>query len=84
MNEKLTRALAILAMALLIVGAILMVDWPTDGTLNEDEQTTGNVGIKLLGSDSDQGYGLVVFLTGVLLLVALLGGVFLAKGEEKE
>jgi NADH:ubiquinone oxidoreductase subunit 6 (subunit J) len=84
MNEKLTRALAILAMALLIVGAILMVDWPTSGSMNEDKQTTGSVGIKLLGNDTDQGYGLVVFLTGVLLLVAMLGGVFLAKGEEKE
>ena len=84
MNERLVRALSVLAMALLIVGAILAVDWPTSGSLNEDKQTTGSVGIRLLGSDIDQGYGLVVFLTGVLLLVALLGGVFLAKGEEKE
>jgi NADH:ubiquinone oxidoreductase subunit 6 (subunit J) len=84
MNEKLVRALAVAAMALLIIGAILMVDWPSGGSYDEGNQTTDNVGFKLLGTDSDQGYGLVVFLTGVLLLVALLGGVFLAKGEEKE
>jgi len=82
MNEKLLRALTVLAMAAMIVGAILMVDWPTGGSFDETNQTSDNVAMKLFGTDVDQGYGLLVFLTGVLLLVAMLGGVFLAKEEE--
>ncbi len=83
MNENLVRALAVASMALLFIGAILMVDWPT-GTVGEGNETRSpDVAMKLFGTDDDQGYGLVVFLTGVLLLIAMLGGVFLAKEEEK-
>jgi len=38
----------------------------------------------MFGQGDDQGYALVLFLIGLLLLVALLGGIFLAKEEEKE
>jgi len=83
MNENLVRVLAIAAMALLFIGAIMMVDWPK-GVYDEGNVTDNpDVAEKLFGTDSDQGYGLIVFLTGVLLLVAMLGGVFLAK-EEKQ
>ena len=84
MNDKLVRSVSIIALALLIIGAILMVDWPTTGSFDDKNQTSDNVAMKLFGTDSDQGYGLVVFLTGVLLLVAMLGGIFLAKEEAKE
>jgi len=84
MKETLIRALAVTSMALLFIGAVLMVDWPT-GTVDEQNETgSSDVAMKLFVTDDDQGYGLVVFLTGVLLLVAMLGGVFLAKEEEKE
>jgi NADH:ubiquinone oxidoreductase subunit 6 (subunit J) len=81
MSTGTMRALLVLALALLFVGAILQVSWPDteaiDNTTNED------VGNALFGADDASGYGLVMFFIGLLLLVALLGGVFLAK-EEKE
>jgi NADH:ubiquinone oxidoreductase subunit 6 (subunit J) len=80
MNERLLRAGAIVAMALMFVGAVLMADWPTGGT---DQISSQEVGGVLFGEVGGSGYGLVVMLIGVLLLVAMLGGIFLAK-EEKE
>lgn len=80
MNEKLMRGLAVFAMALLFIGAIMMVDWPKG---DMDAIDNREVAKTLFGTTGGVGYGLVVFLIGVLLLVALLGGVFLAK-EEKE
>ena len=80
MNSAIVRGLAILAMAMLFIGAITSVSWPEgdmDQTSNED------VGRKLFGMTTDTGYGIIVLLIGLLLLVALLGGIFLAK-EEKE
>jgi NADH:ubiquinone oxidoreductase subunit 6 (subunit J) len=87
MNETLVRALAVASMAFLFIGAIMMVEWPKwvdDGDSSDDFANNEEVAFKLFGTDADQGYGLVVFLTGVLLLVAMLGGVFLAKEEEKQ
>ncbi len=86
MKETLVRALAVASMALLFIGAIMMVEWPKwvdDGDDSDDFADNNEVAYKLFGTDDDQGYGLVMFLTGVLLLVAMLGGVFLAKEEEK-
>lgn len=81
MKKNILQALAVLAFALIFVGAILSIDWPEgdiDDTSNED------VGTALFGDAGSGGYGLVVLLLGLLLLVALLGGVFLAKEEEEK
>ena len=78
------RGLAILAFALLFVGAVLSVDWP--GTASFDENNTvdnRDVGRAMFGVNNSSGFGLIMLFVGVLLLVALLGGIFLAK-EEKE
>jgi len=75
------RALAVLAFALIFVGAVLSVDWPDGGV---DETTSEDVGMALFGDSESGGYGLILLLVGVLLLVALLGGVFLAKEEAEE
>lgn len=82
MRPGVTRGIAILALALIFVGVMMSVHWPQVG---QDPQppTTEDVAKKLFGEDDSSGYGLVMFLIGLLLLVALLGGVFLAK-EEKE
>jgi len=80
MNPTLIRAGAIAAMALMFVGAVMMVDWPDGGT---DDVTNEDVAKTLFGEESGEGYALIVFLIGLLLLVAMLGGVFLAK-EERE
>jgi NADH:ubiquinone oxidoreductase subunit 6 (subunit J) len=78
------KALAVLAFALLMIGAVLQVDWPSWPNDDSDANITNeDVGKAMFGSGSNQGYALVLFLVGLLLLVALLGGIFLAK-EEKE
>lgn len=80
MNSLAVRALTVLALALLLVAVVLSVPWP-EGEL--DENSNEEVGRTLFGETDTSGYALVLFLVGVLLLVALLGGVFLAK-EERE
>lgn len=74
------KALAVTALALLFVAAILQVDWP-EGDM--DEISNEEVAETLFGTSNETGYGFVLLLIGLLLLVAMLGGVFLAK-EEKE
>ncbi|HEX7392464.1 MAG TPA: hypothetical protein VF374_05875 [Thermoplasmata archaeon] len=81
MRHTAARILAVLALAFLFIGAVTSVDWP-DGDM--DQTTSEDVGRTLFGESNSTGYGLVMFLIGLLLLVALLGGVFLAKEEEKE
>jgi len=75
------KALAALALALIFVGAVMSVDWPEGGL---DDTTSEDVGRTMFGDTDSGGYGLVVLLIGVLLLVAMLGGVFLAKEEVRE
>lgn len=82
MNSGVVRALMALALALLLSGAVLQVSWPKATTL--DNSTSEDVGTALFGTTDASGYGLVMFLIGLLLLVALLGGVFLAKEEERK
>jgi len=79
------KALAVLAFALLMIGAVLQVDWPAWPSSHTDSNITNDdVATAMFGSASNQGYALVIFMIGLLLLVALLGGIFLAKEEEKE
>jgi len=80
MNNAIVRGLAVLVMALLFIGAITSVSWP-EGDM--DQTSSQDVGRTLFGMTTDSGYGIIVLLIGLLLLVALLGGIFLAK-EEKE
>jgi predicted ABC-type transport system involved in lysophospholipase L1 biosynthesis ATPase subunit len=78
MRPAVPRALAALSLALLFIGAILQVDWPTG---DMDQTTSREVAQTLFGYSNLAGYGLIMMLIGLLLLVALLGGVFLAKEE---
>ena len=80
MNSTVSRGVAILAMALLFIGALTSVSWPKG---DMDQTSNQDVGRTLFGVTDNSGYGIVVLLIGLLLLVALLGGVFLAK-EERE
>lgn len=70
----------LLLLALLFVLAVTAVSWPEgelDPISNEDVAET------MFGTSGSVGYALIVLMIGLLLLVAILGGVFLAK-EEKE
>ena len=80
MNSVIVRGLAVLAMAVLFIGAITSVSWPKG---DMDQTSNQDVGRKLFGMTSDTGYGIIVLLIGLLLLVALLGGIFLAKEENE-
>ncbi len=76
------KGLAIVALILLFIGAILSVHWPT-GTVPDDQNVTNrDVGNTMFGTSGNDGYGLIMLSVGVLLLVALLGGIFLAKEEK--
>jgi len=78
MNTSVLRGVAVLAMALLFIGAILSVDWPS----GEIDQTDNKqVGQTLFGLSGTAGYGVVLLFVGLLLLVAIMGGIFLAKEE---
>jgi len=84
MRTAVLKALSVLAFALLMIGAVLQVDWPEWTAEGDANITNEEVGHAMFGQGDDQGYALVLFLIGLLLLVALLGGIFLAKEEEKE
>jgi len=80
MRKGIWMALGAALLALIIAFTVMQVDWP-DGDI--DELGNEEVAETMFGTTDDAGYGFVLFLIGVLLLVALLGGVFLAK-EERE
>lgn len=74
------RALAMALLALLMVAAVLSIAWP-EGDM--DYISNEEVAKTMFGTEVDLGYGLIVLLIGLLLLVALLGGIFLAKEESE-
>lgn len=81
MSGKIFKAFSVLALAILLVAATLSVSWPSGEV---DEVANEDVGKALFGVSGASGYAVVLFFVGVLLLVALLGGVFLAKEEREE
>ncbi|MGQ9587006.1 MAG: hypothetical protein ACUVT7_01295 [Thermoplasmata archaeon] len=74
------RAIALAILALLFIAVVTSVAWP-EGPM--DDTTNEDVGKSLFGTSNSTGYGLIVLFIGLLLLVALLGGVFLAKEESE-
>lgn len=60
---------------IVVVGALLTAQWPA-GSLT---MTNNND----LSNTIFNGYGLAVFVVGIVLFVSMLGGVFIAQ-EEKE
>lgn len=76
----LVKGFFLVLMALLFVLVVTGVSWP-EGDM--DQISNENVSWTMFGDESSSGYALVVLMIGLLLLVAILGGVFLAK-EEKE
>ncbi|MEW5747432.1 MAG: hypothetical protein AB1793_01405 [Candidatus Thermoplasmatota archaeon] len=76
----LLKGASLVLLALLLVLVVTGVDWP-DGDM--DAISNDDVSRAMLGDEWTSGYSLVVFMIGLLLLVAILGGVFLAK-EERE
>jgi NADH:ubiquinone oxidoreductase subunit 6 (subunit J) len=80
--QPVLKALSVVLLALLIILSILSASWPEED-MDEFDNTSEELGRTLFGTTDATGYGLIVFFIGLLLLVALLGGIFLAK-EERE
>jgi NADH:ubiquinone oxidoreductase subunit 6 (subunit J) len=81
MRPGVVKIAAMGLLALLMLYSVASVSWPEgDMDLNSNEA----VGETMFGTPDSSGYGVVVLLVGVLLLVAMLGGVFLAKEEDDE
>ncbi len=81
MKHGVAKLAALSLLALLMLYSVASVSWPEgEMDLNSNEA----VGETMFGTPDSSGYGIVVLLVGVLLLVAILGGVFLAKEEDGE
>jgi len=80
MNRSLS-ALLVLALAALMIVFFIQVSWPT---ANPDQNSNSELGQQLFGTTSDPGFSPVILMIAILLLVALLGAVFLAKEEEEK
>ncbi len=80
-RDDVVKGFFLLLLALLLVLVVTGVSWGDDPSM--DEISSESVAGAMFGDGSTSGYALVVFMIGLLLLVAILGGAFLAK-EEKE
>ena len=80
MRRGMLKLASICLLAFLFVLAVTDASWP-EGDI--DDVSNEDVGRTLFGETGAEGYGLAVFLIGLLLLVAMLGGVFLAKEEDE-
>jgi NADH:ubiquinone oxidoreductase subunit 6 (subunit J) len=80
MKRSTFKIAAVGLLALLFVLAVTDASWPEGEMADSSNEDVGNL---MFGETGTDGYGLVVFLIGLLLLVAMLGGVFLAKEEEQ-
>ncbi len=85
MRSAAAKVVAVCLLALLFVLAVTDASWP-EGDM--DHVTNERLGEELFGTSGEEGtevegYGMVFFLVGLLLLVAMLGGVFLAKEESE-
>lgn len=79
-RDGLVKGSFLVLLALLFVLAVTDASWPEGGM---DSISNEDVAETMFGTEYTSGYSLIVLMIGLLLLVAILGGVFLAK-EEKE
>jgi len=77
-SKALSAALAVILAALMIF-IFIRVSWPVS---EPDQISNEDLGEKLFGTAADPGFSPLMIMIAVLLLVALLGAVFLAKEEE--
>jgi NADH:ubiquinone oxidoreductase subunit 6 (subunit J) len=78
-HEGAVKGLFLGLLALLMVLAVMDVSWPDPSM---DELSSIEVAKTMFSTENPGAYALVVFMIGLLLLVAILGGVFLAKEEK--
>lgn len=79
MANKVIAVVLVVALALLMILVIAQRSWPV---ADPDHNSNSDLGLALFGDETDPGYSAVLIMIAILLLVALLGAVFLAKEEE--
>lgn len=75
----LLKALVILLAGLMIF-MIIQIDWPVSGP---EDTSSEDLGLQFFGDKDDPAYSPIMLMLALLLIVALLGAVFLAKDEEE-
>lgn len=81
MTNKITAAVLVIALALLMILTVAQASWPI---ADPDHNSNSDLGMALFGNEDDPGYSAVLIMIAILLLVALLGAVFLAKEEGRK
>jgi NADH:ubiquinone oxidoreductase subunit 6 (subunit J) len=79
MTNKMISAALVIVLALLMIATLTKISWPV---ANPDTNSNSDLGIAMFGNEQDPGFSPVLMMIAILLLVALLGAVFLAKEEE--
>ena len=79
MTNRMISAALVVLLAFLMILTMLQTSWPV---ADPDQNSNSDLGIALFGDESDPGFSPVLIMIAILLLVALLGAVFLAKEEE--
>lgn len=79
MNTKPISIVLVVTLAALMILLFLRASWPV---ADPDQSTSSDLGEKLFGNNADPGFSPLMIMIAIMLLVALLGAVFLAKEEE--
>ena len=79
MSNKAIPIALVLTLAALMILMFAQITWPV---ANPDPHSNTELGQALFGDASDPGFSPILIMVAILLLVALLGAVFLAKEEE--
>ncbi len=74
-KRKAIIAVSSLLFFAVVVGSILMTQWPAGEPTDTDNV---ELGVTLFDT-----YGIAVIMVGIVLFVALIGGVFIAQEEEE-
>jgi len=68
-------------LAAIMIAIFLQVDWQAS---HPDDTSSEELGQQFFGDEDDPAYSPIMILLAMLLIVALLGAVFLAKEEDRE
>jgi len=79
--QKIFSAAAVLFLAALMILVFMQVSLPTADPYAADNTQIGNA---VFGTPTDPGFSPLMIMIAIMLLVALLGAVFLAKEDERQ
>jgi len=78
--SKLFAAASALLLGALMILIFMQVSWPV---ADPDATNNTQIGQALFGTEQDPGFSPLMIMIAIVLLVALLGAVFLAKEDEE-